>query len=481
MTTPVRSTISDLECIQRVVEGGYCIGCGACAAARPDLFQIELNDFGEYEARRQPDAPPAASDASMESICPFSGRAKNEDEIGQQLYGHVGTYDSRVGYHLESFVGFVAESDFRTIGSSGGFCTWVLGELLEQNKTDGIIHVWPHAEPGGGHPLFKYNISRTIDEVRNAAKSRYYPIELSEVLQQVRETPDRYTFVGVPCFVKAVRLLAQQDSVLRERINYCIALICGHLKSAAYADAIAWESGVHPTQVRDIDFRHKSLDRRPNEFVARIGLREGGELMHPMEDLVTRDWGVGLFKYRACEYCDDVVGETADLSVGDAWLPPHIDDPRGTNLVIVRHPELLEMIHKSISAGRLRMRPIEVDDAVRSLSSGFRHRREGLRYRLWRKSTRHQWFPEKRVPPDPTGISRRYQRIFTLREELAEECRQAFLSARRAGNFGLFLERMGPLLKQYQSLYRGPLWRRTLVRLKRYGKFVAGKLRRKSL
>ena len=32
------------------------------------------------------------------------------------------------------------------------------------------------------------------------------------------------------------------------------------------------------------------------------------------------DWGMGIFKLGACDYCDDIVGETADISFGDAWL-----------------------------------------------------------------------------------------------------------------------------------------------------------------
>ena len=36
----------------------------------------------------------------------------------------------------------------------------------------------------------------------------------------------------------------------------------------------------------------------------------------------------------ACEFCDDVVGETADMSVGDAWLPGYVSDWRGTSVVV---------------------------------------------------------------------------------------------------------------------------------------------------
>ena len=40
-------------------------------------------------------------------------------------------------------------------------------------------------------------------------------------------------------------------------------------------------------------------------------------------------WGYNFFRYSACDACDDVFAETADISVGDAWLDGYIDDPMG--------------------------------------------------------------------------------------------------------------------------------------------------------
>ena len=61
--------------------------------------------------------------------------------------------------------------------------------------------------PTDGERLFRYRISRTPDELADGAKSRYYPVEMSEVLETIRRVPGRYAVVGVPCFIKAVHLL----------------------------------------------------------------------------------------------------------------------------------------------------------------------------------------------------------------------------------------------------------------------------------
>jgi coenzyme F420-reducing hydrogenase beta subunit len=36
-----------------------------------------------------------------------------------------------------------------------------------------------------------------------------------------------------------------------------------------------------------------------------------------------------------------VLAETADVTVGDAWLPEYIKDGLGTNIITIRSPEIL--------------------------------------------------------------------------------------------------------------------------------------------
>ena len=39
--------------------------------------------------------------------------------------------------------------------------------------------------------------------------------------------------------------------------------------------------------------------------------------------LADGDWGAGFFQNPACDWCDDVVAETADIAFGDAWVEPY--------------------------------------------------------------------------------------------------------------------------------------------------------------
>src|SRR3546814_17923778 len=97
--------------------------------------------------------------------------------------------------------------------------------------------------------------------------------------------------------------------------------------------------------------------------------------------LVDGDWGAGFFQNRACDFCDDVVAETADIAFGDAWVEPYSSDGRGTNVVVVRSSALHAMLREGIDAGRLALQPVAAGFVRETQAAGFRQRREWLAHR----------------------------------------------------------------------------------------------------
>jgi coenzyme F420-reducing hydrogenase beta subunit len=171
-------------------------------------------------------------------LCPFSPAAATEDEIGTERFGAAGAADPWIGRYRAAYVGYAAEHGFRDQGSSGGMVSWVAAELLRHGLVDGVAHVAP-ADPQADGRFFQYRISRDQDALRAGAKSRYYPVELSGVLREMRERPGRYAVVGIPCFIKAVHLACLGDPVLGERVAFTLGLVCGHMKSRHMIDSFA--------------------------------------------------------------------------------------------------------------------------------------------------------------------------------------------------------------------------------------------------
>ncbi|WP_339799030.1 Coenzyme F420 hydrogenase/dehydrogenase, beta subunit C-terminal domain [uncultured Marinobacter sp.] len=455
-----------------VIANGYCVGCGACAALEESPFTMAFNDQGQYQpaAKSQADATGpdrvfATTTASVQEVCPFSPTSASEDDIGRNLFGDSCDHNSSVGYYRSSYAGHVTESDFRERGSSGGFSNWVLHELLGQNKVDYIINVQPRDsqaqddEKKDGSPLFAYTIVSSLAELKQGSKSRYYPIELSDVIRKVRSQPGRYAIVGLPCFIRSVRLLQRQEPILAERIEYCIGLVCGHLKSRRYAESLAWQMGIPPAELRTVDFRIKNPDAPASRY-STLAASEAEQKVVPTKNLFGTDWGAGSFKYKACDFCDDVFAETADVVLGDAWLPQYVQDSAGTNIVVVRSERIHELIANARAEQRLELEELPIEQAVISQDAGLRHRRGALGYRLAVEQRKGDWVPVKRLPPDPGYGPRVERRKQDLRTRMRELSHSSFRQALDSGDLQIYLNTMAPLYRQYQRVGQGgPLQR----------------------
>ena len=60
--------------VDKVIDGGFCIGCGACASISGSPYKTSLDDFGCYVARRVDNADQSI-ERSCEQVCPFSSKA----------------------------------------------------------------------------------------------------------------------------------------------------------------------------------------------------------------------------------------------------------------------------------------------------------------------------------------------------------------------------------------------------------------------
>ncbi|WP_353619949.1 Coenzyme F420 hydrogenase/dehydrogenase, beta subunit C-terminal domain [Mesorhizobium sp. BR1-1-16] len=394
----------------------------------------------------------------FDTLCPFSPHSANEDELAERLWPSSPATDPSLGRFEATYVGSVAEGGFRQEGSSGGMVSWVACELLRLGNVDGVAHVVPSpakSETG----LFRYRISRSEAEITEGARSRYYPVDLAPVLAEIFARPGRYAVVGVPCFIKAINLLREKDDVLRQRITHTLGLFCGHMKSARFVDSIAWQIGVKPEAVTAIDYRVKRPEHPANWYRSALSLDGGGRPERDWWDLVDGDWGSGFFQNSACDFCDDVVGETADISFGDAWVEPHSQDGRGTNVVVVRSPEIGDIVRKAITGKRLALDPVDADFVIETQAAGFRQRREGLAYRLARFSPRLR--PVKRVAPTSRGLPWRRRLIYRTRRSISFWSHRVFVLAHRRQWPGLYLAwgRMAATIYHALAYSRGPLGR----------------------
>ena len=435
----------DLIASRDIIRSGLCVGCGSCAANSSDAaMRWDRHGF------LKPDGPPAFLARDTEAFtrqCPFSPAAANEDAIAAERFPAAPSADPRLGRFEAAFVGHAAEDPFRRNGSSGGLTSWVAAELLRTGAVDGVAHVAPTDARSGR--FFEYRVSRSLDELSQGAKSRYYPVELSGVLRDIRARPGRYAVIGVPCFIKAIHLLRRIDPVIGERVTHTLGLFCGHMKSAAMVESFAWQLGTEVGRVQAVDYRIKDERRPANWYRAHLDLEDGSATEKDWWHLADGDWGAGFFQNPACDWCDDVVGETADISFGDAWVEPYSSDGRGTNVVIVRSKPLLAMIEAARNDGRLQLEPVTAEFVARTQAAGLRHRRDGLAYRLsWR---RRGLVPRKRVAASAVLPFRR-KLVYRLRYWIARLSHPMLAAARRLRMSWIYMSWARSALRLYQAV-----------------------------
>lgn len=451
--------MNDIEVFYNtILKNDYTFGTGASAVVNKKI-KMELNEFGEYKPNLK-DALNSderkEEEISLLLVSPNSDESMDEDEISKKLYSKVPgiEHDKRIGYYKELYAGHVSEGDYRKNASSGGFGTWIFKELFERNLIDGVIHVKENTDKEDSI-LFKYDISRTVDEIQAGAKTKYYPVEFSQVINKIKETPGRYAIIGIPSFIMSIRLLAQYDPIINERIKYTIGLICGHQKSAKFADSLAWQVGIEPGKLKSINFRKKIPNAPANRYAIEMtGIIDGKEVTinKRMSELLGHDWGQGFFKSNASDFTDDVMNETADITLGDAWLTEYTSDSKGNNVILVRDEIIANILKEGIKNKKVKLDNISVETIIKSQSSHFQHTREELGYRLYKKEKIGEWHPNKRIPIS-NNLPFFRKKIQELRMEIAKQSHISYKKAVEVGDLNYFVTHMERCIKNYRRLY----------------------------
>jgi coenzyme F420-reducing hydrogenase beta subunit len=433
-----------------VVGNDVCIGCGACRVATRGRIDIAMNEHQMFLADLG-----GASSLDLEladRVCPFSDAGRDEDVIAADLFGsNLKHHEQKTGYYHSLRVGRLQSNDV-VRSSSGGLTTYLLGQLLNAGEIDGVIHV---GESGKSGVLFSYSVSETRNDLEGRRKSQYYPCQFSDVMLAVRGNGKRYAIVGVPCFIKASRLLTEQDAVLKKQLVYHVALCCGHLKSAAFAEAMAWQLGIAPHDLAQVDFRWKVEGKPANSYsFGAIAKSDRTWRTAQSGSLLGGNWGHAMFQLKGCEFCDDIFGETADICFGDAWLPRFDGEWRGTNILLSRNAFLDSFLTAGAERKDIWLGNLSVDDLVTSQAGSFRHRWFGVSVRLAAAQKRGQHVPHKRKNSYLRKVSLLHRRVVLVRQQISRDSHRYFLRAKQRGDFRVFEAGMSANISKMNVLHK---------------------------
>lgn len=449
---------------QLIVENGYDFGTGSWSAMNPKI-KMEMNSQGEYHPILKSDQSLTSSELKGLEMSCLSLNPRNEKDISDSLFSQVPNikYNKYLGYYSGLYAGHVSVGNFRESGSSGGIGTWILTTLLEKHLIDKVIQVKRSQKVDC---IFEYSISTTPGEISEGSGTKYYPVEYSEVIREMKRTPGAYAIIGLPSYIMELRLMAEMDPVVRDRLKFAVGLICGHQKSAKFAEFLAWQCGIEPGNLKSINFRKKQKGLPSSEYAIEVvGIQNGREIdvTKPMKELVGGNWGEGLFKVRASDFTDDVMNETADITLGDAWLPEYTKDDKGNNVIIVRNAIIQQIFNDAIKEGTINVDSVSEETIYASQAGHFRHTQKELVYRLYKNQRKGIWVPKKRVQPSK-NISWTRRRIQDVREQICLEMPTEYLVAVKNNNLSEFIRKVNKVSRKYKVLY---LIQRVIHKLKR--------------
>jgi coenzyme F420 hydrogenase subunit beta len=193
------------DSLEQIVDRHLCMGCGTCAAARPDLVTMVDTEQHGRRPRLKPGADPSATRA-LARLCP-----------GREIrFAPPRDYDEA--------------PELRYRGSSGGAVSALALHGIESGAAAGVVQVAARKD----RPLFNETvISRSRQEILAAAASRYAPASPCEKLADVRAADGKHIFVGKPCDVAGAQRLMQSDKELRASVGLTISIFCAGTPSTA--------------------------------------------------------------------------------------------------------------------------------------------------------------------------------------------------------------------------------------------------------
>ncbi len=329
------------------LEDDLCVGCGICKLICPtNAITMFLDKNKEFR-------PDVSSETCVNcglclKVCPSS----RENLVPRISEATQRGFDYGLENAIGIYKGYEINYDNYIKSASGGILSSLIKNLLIEKKVDAVIH----AEQLFGNSDKKYftaSISKTPEDIENKRSSFYFPIEFSEVLEQIKNDENIKTvaILGVPCVLAGVELLKKKSRIYREKIKYSFSFICSHNVSGQFADCIV---NHFPQKGEDkiLTLRDKHDIEIAGDFNNSVKLKDGTYYKESRyKTPFTENWRTHAYAYNACFYCPDFLGKNSDAGFKDAWS---FDAERkeGETVFFVNNPEidifLKEMKEKEI-------------------------------------------------------------------------------------------------------------------------------------
>ena len=343
------------------VKHDLCTGCGVCQGACPSSAISVIAQKGKFK--------PVVDESKCNNFkgchrcfdaCP--GVGVNLLQMSKKYFVDDGTQENKmVGRYLKCFTGYSNEPEIRFHAASGGMISQFLIWLLETKKIDGaVVTKFDNSNP----LMVSTFIATTKDEILAARSSKYAPVTMNRVAQDVKKAlGTRYVIVGVPCHIQGMRKLMDMDKQLCNKVVGLFSLYCSCGRTFDLTEFVLNERRIDRKNLQSFQYRDdgclgflkaivsmqnvllKPFNRYAESYVDgnhQIYKEEFQSYYHPLRS---------FFIPRRCLFCVDHYGELADISFGDIHVEPYLKDKIGVNSIVVRKKIWLDSLFQCQKEG----------------------------------------------------------------------------------------------------------------------------------
>lgn len=418
-----------------VVDQDLCTGCGICITqCDNNALSMDWNNEG-FLIPKQIDE--CHEDATCINVCPFNPspkpEVKTEDEIATIFQKNTSNFEPSIGKYENTYVGY--SIDYRSSSSSGGMATYYFEQILKRKIADHIIVVNYNKDEG---PFYQYQLIQSPQDLKKSSKTRYYPVSMDQAIKAIKNIDGKVAVVGVGCFIKAIRLLQVENAFYKSKISFLIGIICGGLKSKYYTDYLSSKAVNTFTDIKNPQYRIKDKDSLASDYY--FGVEYKKELHTLRMKSVGDMWGTGYFKSNACDFCEDVTTELADVSLGDAWLSPYVEEGNGNSIIITRNAIADDIISNGLLEKKLKLTALSIDGLKQSQRGSYNHRHKGLKFRIALRKRKNLLTPPKRER-NLGEISLAFKIVQLFRKNTRKESINNWLKVKRDDNFDRLMKK----------------------------------------
>lgn len=327
------------ENISSIPEMGLCTQCGICEAVCP----ADCIHFAWGKVQKIPfiNDEQCTFCGNCLDVCP--GRELLTDNEANSLS------DKYIG-HFDKAMIIKGKRDFiNDYTSSGGFVTSFLAYLLDKKHVEGIVNV---CLSGGDPKGAKSQLITDSSELYDSTGSIYYSVPLGPALKEISKRSGKFAVVGLPCQIRGINKLRKFDKY-QNKISVTVSLFCGFMTGIHASEYLLNSLRIpEDEKINKISFRAKRhgldgflVETDKNEYFVERG---------DYTSILNR-----LFSYKRCLMCNDMTGEEADVSCGDARKKYGEDN----TLVLSRNRGLTNLIYDAIENGYLHVsRSLSADE-----------------------------------------------------------------------------------------------------------------------